>query len=65
MFRTGGGEFRYLENLIRFDRTGEFFTVSVVGKFVLLELVFGLEKASTALALVLVVGAVTGLEMSD
>jgi hypothetical protein len=38
-----------------------FVTVSVVGKFVLFELVFGLEKASTALALVLVVGAVTGL----
>ena len=65
MFRTGGGGFRCLDNRIRIDRTEGFFTVSVVGEFVLLELVFGLEEASAALALVLVVGAVTGLEMSD
>jgi len=38
-----------------------FVAVSVVGKFVLLELVFRLEKTAASLALVLVVGAVAGL----
>ena len=40
-------------------------TVSVVGEFVFLELVFSLEETPTSLALVLVVGAVAGLNDDD
>ncbi len=45
--------------------TNKVLTVSVVGKFVLLELIFSLEETPASLALVLVVGAVAGLNDDD
>ena len=51
--------------MLRTEMINKVLTVSVVGEFVFLELVFSLEKTPASLALVLVVGAVASLNDDD